>query len=511
MKKRYKLLFSLAFAMFSMSCSSSNSSEEPQKKPEIPKEPEVTAVRAQQPVNIVCIGNSITAGYGSSTFSKAWPGQLGKLLGSGYSVLNCGVSGTTMFKDYDESFWNTSSFAEAKNANPQILFIALGTNDADPWRWNRSNAHFKSDYLDMVAQFRQNGRDPIIYVCLAPPLFGKDEQNNCVEQSLIPAQKEIAEQIGAYIIDYHTPLLNNSKEFPDGVHPDDKGAALLANIAYQRIKETQIIKPEVSVSDGKLVNETVIIVKKGGTVTLKPTPESGNWKWTGPDSFTATNRVLKLENVQRGGTYTAIRTDEANQRSLVNFLVSIDGEEGNALTPRIQNMAGTWTNSKYITVQPGGNIKLGPEVANNPTGFWSWTGPDNFFANTREISLNAISHAQAGKYTAYFTDDHGRQSSVEFTVKVEGQLICPDLVPYISYGGWKQTSEMEVSIGDGVTLGPQPTNGDWHWEGPNGYTSDNREARITNFDSSKAGEYTGTFTNAAGCRDELTITLKVKK
>lgn len=510
MKKRYYLLFSLAFAMFSISCSSSKSNEEAPQKPEVPKGPESTVIQAQ-PINIVCIGNSITAGYGSSTFSKAWPGQLGKLLGRGYSVLNCGVSGTTMFKNYDESYWKTSSFLEAKNANPQILFIALGTNDADPRRWNESNAHFKSDYLDMVAQFRQNGRDPIIYVCLAPPLFGKDDQNNCVEQSLIPAQKEIAEQIGAYVIDYHTPLLNNSKEFPDGVHPDDKGAALLANIAYQRIKETQIIEPDASVSEGEVVNKTVAIVKKGGTVTLKPTPESGNWKWTGPDNFIATDRVLELKNVQRGGIYTAIRTDESNQRSIVNFIVSIEGEEGNALTPRVQNMAGKWVNSKYITAQPGGNIKLGPEIANNPVGFWSWTGPDNFFATTREISLNTITHAQAGKYNACFTDDHGRQSSIEFTVNVEGQLICQDLVPYISYGGWKQVSEMEISIGDDVTFGPQPSNGDWHWEGPNGYTSDNREARITNFDLSKAGEYIGTFTNPAGCRDELIITLKVKK
>lgn len=510
MRRRYNILLSLAFVMFSMSCSS-KSSEEPQNKSEVPKEPESTVVRAQQPVNIVCIGNSITAGYGSSTFSKAWPGQLGKLLGSGYSVLNCGVSGTTMFKDYDESFWKTSSFSEAKNANPQILFIALGTNDADPRRWNVSSSHFKSDYLDMVAQFRQNGRDPIIYVCLAPPLFGKEDQNNCVEQSLIPAQKEIAEQIGAYIIDYHTPLLNNSKEFPDGVHPDDKGAALLANIAYQRIKETQIIEPDVSVSEGEVVNKRVAIVKKGGTVILKPTPESGNWKWTGPDNFSATNRVLELANIQRGGTYTAIHTNESNQRSIINFIVSIDGEEGNVLTPRVQNMAGVWVNSKYITVQPGGDIKLGATAANNPTGFWSWTGPDNFFATTREISLNTTTHDQAGKYTAYFTDDHGRQSSIEFTVNVEGQLICQDLVPYINYGGWKQASEIEIGIGDGVTFGPQPTNGDWHWEGPNGYTADGREARITNFDLSKAGEYIGTFTNPAGCRDELIITLKVKK
>lgn len=94
-------------------------------------------VKMQQPIKIVCIGNSITEGFGNTCQEKAWPGQLNKLLGAGYSVFNCAVSGTIMFKNSDYPYWNTNRFIKAKEANPQILIIALGTNDADPWRWNK--------------------------------------------------------------------------------------------------------------------------------------------------------------------------------------------------------------------------------------------------------------------------------------------------------------------------------------------------------------------------------------
>ena len=139
------------------------------------------------------------------------------------------------------------------------------------------------------------------------------------------------------------------------------------------------------------------------------------------------------------------------------------------------------------------------------------SGPENFFAGTREVRLQTVLPTQAGKYIATYTDDYGRQSSIDFTIAVEGTTICPELISYINYGGWKNVNEMEVKEGDSVTFGPHPSNGDWHWEGPDGFTSDRREATVSNFNSQKAGEYIGTFTNAVGCRVELTITLKLKK
>lgn len=510
MKKKWSLILGMAFIISTVACGSNDGL-----KTDEPSTPEVNkgVVRAQQPVKIVCVGNSITEGFGNTTQEKAWPGQLNQLLGSGYSVLNCGVSGTTMMKNSDAPYWATDRFIKAKEANPQILIMALGTNDADPWRWNVHKSEFKANYLEMISEFRRNGRNPIIYVCLAPPLFGPDKapQNKVVEEELIPLVTEIAGEIGAYIIDYHQPLLNAGKQFPDNVHPDDAGSALMAKIACDKIKSAQIITPGISVSKGEIIEKTIAVVEKGGSVTFKPQPDDGSWKWTGPDGFTSGKRVVELENIQRGGTYTAIHTDEAGHRSIINYLVSIKGEQGSAITARVRDMQGRWANSAFIRVNPGGSIALRGEVQNGGSGSWAWKGPQDFFAGTQEISLQTALPAQAGQYTAIYTDSNGCQSSATFTVAVEGERVCPQLVSYISYGGWKNVSEMEVKEGDSVTFGPHPSNGDWHWEGPDGFTSDRREATVSGFNSRKAGEYIGTFTNAAGCREELVVTLKLKQ
>lgn len=66
------------------------------------------------------------------------------------------------------------------------------------------------------------------------------------------------------------------------------------------------------------------------------------------------------------------------------------------------------------------------------------------FAGTREVRLQTVLPTQAGKYTATYTDDYGRQSSIDFTIAVEGTTICPELISYINYGGWKNVNEMEV-------------------------------------------------------------------
>lgn len=473
-----------------------------------------TVVKQLPPVRVVCVGNSITEGYGNTSQEKAWPAQTNKLLGNGYAVLNCGVSGTTMFKNSEVPYWATQNFKRAKEANPQILLIALGTNDAHPSRWNKLKQEFKSDYLAMVNEFRQGGKDPVIYVCLPPPLFGpaKADQNKVVEEELIPLLKQIAKEIGAQVIDYHQPLLGANKEFPDDVHPDDSGAALMAEIAFQKIKEMQVIQPHLSVNKGEEKKESIAIVEKGGTVTLDPLPKNGSWRWEGPDGVTFNERVLKLENIKQGGIYTAIYTNEAGYRSVANYLVSVKGEEGPILISSVRDMEGKWLRSKFIRVNPGGTITLDVQADAVGELSWSWIGPNGFFAGTRDVTLSPVMVNQGGEYTASCTDRYGRQRSTTFTVKVEGEVVCPDLVSYLNNGsGWQQVTEMELKAGDNVTFGPHPMNGNWHWEGPAGFTSDRRDASVLNFSEEKAGKYVGTFTNVAGCRLELVVTLKLKK
>lgn len=471
-------------------------------------------MRVSSPINIVCVGNSITEGYGNSSSYMAWPAQMGRQLGGGYSVLNCGVSGTTMGRDTDASYWKTSRYAAAKAANPQVLIIALGTNDADPWRWDQWGGSFKADYLAMVNEFRANGRNPIIFCTLAPPIFpvSSSRQNSYIETKLMPLVREIAGEINAYLIDFHSTLKDKPELFPDNVHPSDDGASVLAGLAVKRLREVQTLQGFITVSEGTVVDSTTAVVSPGATVTLVPVSgKAGSWLWKGPGGLSSTDRVVVLAGVQTGGTYTAEFTDSAGYRSLINFLVSVKGQSAGAIMPYVQMTNSSWQQATELTVRPGYTVDFGPQISGNPEGTWSWKGPDQFMAQTRTVSVSSMNNLRAGSYGVTFTDTLGRQSTCVYNIKVEGDLYCQDLVPYIKYGNtWQQVSSMSLSAGESVVFGPQPSDGEWSWTGPNNYSYNGREARVNNFSAAMAGTYIGTRTTDAGCFEQLVIKLALK-
>ena len=55
------------------------------------------------------------------------------------------------------------------------------------------------------------------------------------KRSLIPCIKEAANQTNFPIIDVYSALANYSDYFPDGVHPNNEGAKLIANEIYKAI------------------------------------------------------------------------------------------------------------------------------------------------------------------------------------------------------------------------------------------------------------------------------------
>lgn len=82
------------------------------------------------PSRVACIGDSITQGVGASSPSKDWVSDSGALLGSGVTVGNYGVSGTTMMMQSNSSYWSTGelamveSFVTAAGANANVAVIS---------------------------------------------------------------------------------------------------------------------------------------------------------------------------------------------------------------------------------------------------------------------------------------------------------------------------------------------------------------------------------------------------
>ncbi len=473
-------------------------------------------MRVGAPVTIVTIGNSITAGYSNTSAYWAWPAQMERMLGPEYQVKNYAVSGTTMNLHINASFRNTGNYPKAKAAHPDILIIAHGTNDATPGRWKQWGKLFCDDYKSMVATFRDEDRDPILYSILAPPVFGasRADQNRNIEQEIIPRVKKVAAEVGARIIDFNTPFVGRNDCFPDNVHPSDPTAEHMAQIVKSALLPQQLLRAQAKVKKGTVVNPTMVVVEPGASATLKPSaPTKGTWLWSGPNGFTSTKRVLKLKKIITGGIYTIRYQDKDGNRSVLNYLVSVRGQKAGTITSNVMVADNGWKETSTITARPGQDVKFGPSCsAGNDEGTWSWRGPNGFFAYGREQTISVMTAAKAGRYGVTFTDAQGRQSTTVYDVKVEGEPVCPKLVGHgHNEDGWRQTDSIVVKPGTPVTFAPHPMNGKWEWTGPNGFHSNERHNQLFDFNEKMEGKYIGTYTNEAGCRGQLVITLVLAK
>ncbi|WP_333820162.1 T9SS type A sorting domain-containing protein [Ohtaekwangia sp.] len=91
------------------------------------------------------------------------------------------------------------------------------------------------------------------------------------------------------------------------------------------------------------------------------------------------------------------------------------------ITPYVQINGGNWQQSATATLAQGGSVKFGPQPVTG--GSWSWSGPNNFSATTREVTISNIQSAQAGNYVATYTNANGCRSTQTFTVTVTASIV----------------------------------------------------------------------------------------
>ncbi|WP_343746316.1 T9SS type A sorting domain-containing protein [Chitinophaga sp.] len=87
-----------------------------------------------------------------------------------------------------------------------------------------------------------------------------------------------------------------------------------------------------------------------------------------------------------------------------------------AITPYTQVNGGTWQQTANASLSAGGTVQFGPQPVQG--GSWSWSGPNNFSAGTREIYISNVQSSQAGNYVATYTNSGGCPSTQTFTITV---------------------------------------------------------------------------------------------
>lgn len=80
--------------------------------------------------------------------------------------------------------------------------------------------------------------------------------------------------------------------------------------------------------------------------------------------------------------------------------------------------SGTWQEQANVELCERGEVMFGPHPYDIETG-WSWTGPNNFSANTREVLLEDLTVADSGEYTVSFIDPNGCAASHDYMLRVD--------------------------------------------------------------------------------------------
>lgn len=198
------------------------------------------ASSAQEKIRVACIGNSVTYGYGHSNPAEtSYPTQLGKLLGEGYIVGNFGKSGATLLNKGHRPYTQQPEYKAALEFAPHLAIIHLGLNDTDPRNWPNYRDEFIPDYLALIDTLRSINPDVKIWVCRMTPIFHWHKRFKSGTRDWYAQIQETIEKIAtladAHLIDLQEQLYHRPDLMPDALHPDERGAAIIAKRVYSAI------------------------------------------------------------------------------------------------------------------------------------------------------------------------------------------------------------------------------------------------------------------------------------
>lgn len=182
-------------------------------------------------VKVACIGDSITWGAGlDDRFSQSWPVVLGRRLGDGYAVRNFGYNSRTASREGDFPYLNAAKYDTLKMWLPDVVTIMLGTNDSKPHNWDAVQYH--EGLRALIDDLRKVPSHPKIVLVTPTPAGGNGcgIRDSVIRECVLPELERVAVRRSLDLVDVYGPMREHMNLFPDGVHPDAEGSALIASI-----------------------------------------------------------------------------------------------------------------------------------------------------------------------------------------------------------------------------------------------------------------------------------------
>lgn len=198
-------------------------------------------------IRVACVGDSIT--YGCLVFgwpNKTYPSVLGKKLGEKYTVNNYGYSGATAQTISDNPYVEKKVYRQSLAFQPNIVVIMLGTNDTRTVNQKGLDL-YRAAYSDLLDTYIGLPSAPKVYVMAPPPCYpflgkvGYHIDAKMIEEQIRPTVFSLADEKHIGLIDLYSVFDGKKELFTDGVHPNAKGAELLAQTVYEKIKADEAL------------------------------------------------------------------------------------------------------------------------------------------------------------------------------------------------------------------------------------------------------------------------------
>lgn len=165
-----------------------------------------------------------------------------ELLGDSYHVNSYGVSGRAVQDNSDQPYRALPHYEESVAYKADIIVFMMGTNDSKPENWHGADA-FKADLLSLLDSYG----DAEIIICTPAASFFVDGQTEglarhdiqpAVVDEIAQIVRDVSAERGYTLIDIHALTAEHPEWFAkDGIHPNNEGAAAIAQEVYSAITE----------------------------------------------------------------------------------------------------------------------------------------------------------------------------------------------------------------------------------------------------------------------------------
>ena len=231
--------------------------------------------KAKEKIRVACVGNSVTYGMGVEDREKnAYPVVLQRMLGDDYDVRNFGHSGSTLLNHGHRPYTQVPEYQQALDFKADWVVIHLGLNDTDPRNWPNYGDEFIGDYRALINSFREVNPQAKVWICLMTPIFHRHPRFQTGTRDWHAAIQKRIRQIAATtdvgLIDLHTPLYAHPELLPDALHPNAKGAAILAQTVFSALTgDKGGLKPSPMYGNG-------MVLQRGDSIVLRGTSNVGD-------------------------------------------------------------------------------------------------------------------------------------------------------------------------------------------------------------------------------------------